>query len=113
MGKLQKPKHHIFVCASFRTKGEAQGVCNRKNSTSLIQYLESELVDRGLDDVLVSSTGCLKLCGLAERVLPQRGPVMMIYPDNYWYGEVDEEAIDEILDALEEGQPGKEYLFAG
>jgi (2Fe-2S) ferredoxin len=105
MGKLQKPKHHIFVCASFRTKGEAQGVCNRKNSTSLIQYLESELVDRGLDDVLVSSTGCLKLCN--------RGPVMMIYPDNYWYGEVDEEAIDEILDALEEGQPAQEYLFAG
>ncbi len=105
MGKLQKPKHHIFVCASFRTKGEAQGVCNRKNSTSLIQYLESELVDRGLDDVLVSSTGCLKLC--------DRGPVMMIYPDNYWYGEVDEEAIDEILDALEEGQPAQEYLFAG
>ncbi len=105
MGKLQKPKHHIFVCASFRTKGEAQGVCNRKNSTSLIQYLESELVDRGLDDVLVSSTGCLKLC--------ERGPVMMIYPDNYWYGEVDEEAIDEILDALEEGQPAQEYLFAG
>lgn len=105
MGKLNKPKHHIFVCASFRTKGEAQGVCNRKNSTSLIQYLESELVDRGLDDVLVSSTGCLKLC--------DRGPVMMIYPDNYWYGEVDEEAIDEILDALEEGQPAQEYLFAG
>jgi (2Fe-2S) ferredoxin len=105
MGKLNKPKHHIFVCASFRTKGEAQGVCNRKNSTSLIQYLESELVDRGLDDVLVSSTGCLKLCN--------RGPVMMIYPDNYWYGEVDEEAIDEILDALEEGQPAQEYLFAG
>ncbi|MBE9169380.1 (2Fe-2S) ferredoxin domain-containing protein [Pleurocapsales cyanobacterium LEGE 06147] len=101
---MQKPKHHIFVCASFRTKGEAQGICNRKNSTSLIQYLESELVDRGLDDVLVSSTGCMKLC--------DRGPVMMIYPDNYWYGEVDEEAIDEILDALEEGQPAKEYLFA-
>lgn len=104
MAKLQKPKHHIFVCASFRTKGEAQGVCNKKHSQSLIQYLESELVERGMDDVLVSSTGCLKLC--------EHGPVMMIYPDNFWYGEVNEEAIDEILDALESGNPAEDYLFA-
>ncbi|MGC9504216.1 (2Fe-2S) ferredoxin domain-containing protein [Baaleninema sp.] len=104
MGKLHKPNHHIFVCASFRAKGEAQGVCSKKSSMSLIQYLENELVDRGMDDVLVSSTGCLKLC--------DRGPVMMVYPDNYWYGEVDEDAIDEILDALEENEAAEEYLFA-
>ncbi|OKH25202.1 ferredoxin [Hydrococcus rivularis NIES-593] len=104
MVKLTKPKHHIFVCASFRMKGDAQGVCGRKGAVPLIQYLESELSDRGLDDVLVSSTGCLKLC--------DHGPVMMIYPDNYWYGEVDEAAIDEILDALEEGKAAEDYLFA-
>lgn len=104
MGKLTKPEHHIFICNSFRTKGEAQGVCNKKKAVSLIQYLENELVDRGLDNVLVSSTGCLKLC--------EHGPVMMIYPDNYWYGEVNEEAIDEILDALEEDKPAEDYLFA-
>ncbi|NEO25514.1 MAG: (2Fe-2S) ferredoxin domain-containing protein [Kamptonema sp. SIO4C4] len=104
MSKLQKPKHHIFVCASFRAGGDAQGVCDRKHAKSLIQYLENEIVDRGLDDVLISSTGCLKLCN--------HGPVMMVYPDNYWYGEVDEDAIDEILDALEEGEPAADYLFA-
>ena len=60
--------------------------------------------DRGLDDVLVSPTGCLKLC--------EKGPVMMVYPDNYWYGEVDEDAINTILDALEEGKPAEDYLFA-
>jgi len=103
MGKLKKPDHHIFVCASFRSKGEAQGVCNKKHAQSLMQYLEGELVDRGLN-VLVSSTGCMKLC--------DRGPVMMIYPDNYWYGEVNEEAIDDILDALEEGEAAEDYLFA-
>jgi (2Fe-2S) ferredoxin len=43
--------------------------------------------------------------------LCNNGPVMMVYPDNYWYGNVDEEAIDEILDALEDGKPAEDYLF--
>ncbi len=99
---MQKPEHHIFVCSSFRVNGNAKGVCQKKDSTTLIQYLESEITDRGLD-ALVSSTGCMNLCN--------NGPVMMVYPDNYWYGNVDEEAIDEILDALEDGKPAKDYLF--
>jgi len=99
---MQKPEHHIFVCSSFRVNGNAKGVCQKKDSTTLIQYLESEITDRGLD-ALVSSTGCMNLCN--------NGPVMMVYPDNYWYGNVDEEAIDEILDALEDGKPAEDYLF--
>ena len=63
---------------------------------SLLQYLQSELSDRDMDDVMVSSTGCLNLC--------EHGPVMIVYPEGYWYGEVDEDKIDDILDALEEGQ---------
>ncbi|MEQ9356231.1 (2Fe-2S) ferredoxin domain-containing protein [Coleofasciculus chthonoplastes] len=99
---MQKPEHHIFVCSSFRVNGDAKGVCQKKDSTTLIQYLESEITDRGLD-ALVSSTGCMNLCN--------NGPVMMVYPDNYWYGNVDEEAIDEILDALEDGKPAEDYIF--
>ena len=69
---MQKPKHHIFVCGSFRANGAPQGVCNKKSSMQLLQYLEQELADRGLSDVVVSSTGCLKVC--------DRGPAMVIYP---------------------------------
>lgn len=99
---MQKPNHHIFVCGSFRVAGEAKGACARKNSTVLIQYLESELSDRGLDDVLVSSTGCLNLC--------DHGPVMIVYPDGLWYGDVDEEKIDAVLDGLESGEPAPGQL---
>lgn len=70
-------------------------MCRNKNAVSLIQYLEEELADRGMDEVLVSNTGCLKLC--------DRGPIMVIYPEGYWYGNVNQAAIDEILDALENG----------
>jgi (2Fe-2S) ferredoxin len=103
---VKKPKHHIFVCGSFRANGGPQGVCNKKNSLQLLQYLEQELSDRGLTDVSVSSTGCLKLC--------DQGPAMIIYPQNWWYGGVETEAaLDEIIDALEEGQPAADYLLDG
>lgn len=101
---MKKPKHHIFVCASFRMSGSPQGVCNKKGAGSLLQYLEGELSDRGMDDVAVSMTGCLKLC--------DRGPVMAVYPENYWYGNVTENKIDEILDALSEGKSVNEYIIS-
>ena len=99
---MNKPKHHILVCASFRTAGEAKGICNKKGAVGLLQYLETEINDRGMDSIQVSSTGCLKLC--------DNGPVMVVYPEGYWYARVDESAIDDILDALESGNPCEKYL---
>ena len=101
---MKKPSHHVFVCASFRMTGEPQGVCHKKGAGQLLQYLESELSDRGLGDVIVSTTGCLKVC--------DRGPALVIYPQNLWYGNVTVEAITEILDALEAGEPCAKYLIA-
>ena len=101
---MKKPKHHIFVCGSFRAAGGPQGVCNKKNSMGLLQYLEQELSDRDMADVTVSSTGCLKLC--------EQGPVVVVYPEGHWYGKMDEERIDQMLDALAEGKPAEALLLA-
>lgn len=100
---MKKPEHHIFVCASFRMSGTPQGVCNKKGAGSLLQYLETEISDRGMDNVSVSMTGCLKVC--------DRGPAMVIYPGGHWYGDVNEGKIDEILDALENGKSIDKYLL--
>lgn len=99
---MEKPDHHILVCASFRGT-EAKGKCIRKKSLQLIPYLEGELADRELN-AMVSSTGCLNLC--------EEGPIMVIYPQAHWYGGVtSEEAVDEILDSLESGKPVDKYLL--
>jgi (2Fe-2S) ferredoxin len=100
---MKKPAHHIFVCGSYRAGGEPKGICHQKQSLGLIQYLQEELSDRGLCETLVSSTGCLKLC--------DHGPVLIVYPEGHWYGNVTQEAIDEILDGLEKGQPAEKYLI--
>jgi (2Fe-2S) ferredoxin len=91
---MNKPEYHFFICNSYRIGGEAQGACNKKGATDLLQYLEGEILDRGLD-AAVSSTGCLKAC--------TEGPVMVLYPHAKWFGQVTEEKIDDVLDALQAG----------
>jgi len=101
---MDKPKHHIFVCASFRADGEAKGMCHKKGSMDFLPYIENEILDRGMD-ALITSTGCMKAC--------DHGPIMIIYPEGHWYGKIEsEDAIDEILDALEDGEVVESYLIA-
>lgn len=100
---MKKPEYHILVCNSYRVAGDAQGFCNKNGATDFVQYISEECADRGLD-AAVSTTACLNVCS--------QGPVMVIHPQNLWYGGITEEKIDEILDALEEGGSVAEYLIA-
>lgn len=99
---MKKPDYHILVCNSFRIAGDAQGYCNKKGAVDLIQYLMEECADRELD-ATISSTGCLNVCS--------QGPIMVIHPNNLWYGGVTPDRIDEILDALEENKVVEEYII--
>lgn len=99
---MKKPDFHILVCNSYRVAGDAKGFCNKSGASDLVQYIMEECSDRGLD-VAVSTTGCLNVCS--------QGPIMVVHPNNYWYGGVTEERIDEILDALEEGNAVEEYII--
>ena len=82
----------------------------RANPSSAVTTLTPALVSAPMSSVvsstqtpvsrtrysIVSSTGCLKVC--------DRGPAMVVHPENLWYGNVEnEEAIDTILDAIEDG----------
>ncbi len=97
------PEHQIIMCQSFRVAGDKKGLCH-KQTDGFLQYVEEEVLDRGLD-CLVSATTCLKQC--------ERGPIMVIQPENWWFGKVDsEDAIDAILDGLEDGEPAAEYLLS-
>ncbi len=98
------PERQIILCQSFRVAGDKKGLCH-KQTDGFLQYIEEEVLDRGLD-CLVSATTCLKQC--------EKGPVMVIQPENWWFGGVDsEDAIDAILDGLEDGAPAEDYLLPG
>jgi (2Fe-2S) ferredoxin len=102
-GMMNKPTKHILVCGSFR-RGTQQGICHKKESTRLLQYFEQEISDRGMDEVMVSSTGCLQAC--------DEGPVVVVYPQNVWYGKVDEQVAEAILDALEGNSVAEAFVIA-
>jgi len=96
-------ERQILVCQSFRMAGDKKGICH-KGTDGFLQYLEEEVIDRGLD-CLISATTCLKHC--------ENGPIMVIQPDNLWFKEVNsEEIIDKILDGLEDGDPPVEHLLS-
>jgi len=99
---MHKPRFHLFLCNSFRTSGEPKGVCHQK-AGDLLQYLQAEVSDRGID-AIISTTSCLNVC--------EKGPVLIVYPDAWWYYNLDEGKIDTILDALEQDSPVTELLMA-
>lgn len=101
---MKKPKYHIFVCTSSRLTGENKGFCVQQKGKDIIQAFVEEVQERDLDsDVLVTNTGCLGLCTM--------GPVVMIYPEQIWYGKVTVEDVEEIMDALEDEQVVERLLI--
>lgn len=99
---MATPEKQILVCQSFRVKGDPKGICH-KQTDGFLQYLEEEILDRGLD-MQVVATGCLKQY--------EAGPIMVIQPDNWWFkGVASEAVIDAILDGIEDGTPPGEYLI--
>ncbi len=99
---MPKPETHILLCQSFRLKGDPKGICH-KQSDGFLQYLEEEILDRGLD-CQVTTTGCLKQC--------EDGPVVIVYPQGWWFRQVSSEAVlDAILDSIEAGTPASENLL--
>ncbi|MDR2586709.1 MAG: (2Fe-2S) ferredoxin domain-containing protein [Coriobacteriales bacterium] len=93
------PKYHIFVCTSCRINGVQKGFCFQKGSVNLVQTLMEEIEDRDLSsDCLVTNTGCFGIC--------DKGPIAVVYPEGVWYGNLDEDAIEQIAEEhLEGGTP--------
>jgi (2Fe-2S) ferredoxin len=88
---MQKPKTHIFVCTSSRVGGQQKGFCHSKGGVEIMATLLEEIEDRGLSgQVTVTNTGCFGIC--------EKGPVVVVYPDNVWYGAVTADDVAEIVD---------------
>jgi (2Fe-2S) ferredoxin len=64
-----------------------------------------EIEDNDLSgDVMVTNTGCFGIC--------DKGPVVVIYPEGTWYGNVTEEDIETIVEKhLVGGEKVKELLI--
>ena len=93
---MNKPERHIFVCTSSRPNGQQKGFCHTKDGVSVMGKFIEELEERGLSgEVMVSNTGCFGLC--------EQGPIVVVYPDNVWYGSVTPDDVEAIMEDHIEG----------
>ena len=93
---MLKPKKHIFVCTSSRPNGQQKGFCHTKSGVDILSNFREEIEERGLGgEVFISNTGCFGLC--------EQGPIVVVYPENVWYGSVTPEDVEEIMDEHIEG----------
>ncbi|WP_018247472.1 2Fe-2S ferredoxin [Orenia marismortui] len=94
---MNQPKYHIFVCSSSRINGQQRGFCVNKDSVEIIQNFMMEVQDRGMTDTMITNTGCLGIC--------DKGPIVIVYPEGVWYGNVSPDDVEEIVEShLENGE---------
>ena len=88
---MAKFSHHIFVCCNQRAPGHTRGCCNPDGSETLRNLFKVEISRRGLKpQVRANKAGCLDQCEL--------GPTVVIYPQEIWYGQVQPEDVERIVE---------------
>ena len=93
---MQKPLHHIFICTSSRANGQQKGFCHSKESVDVMMKFMEEIENRELNGkVFINNTGCFGVC--------EKGPIIVVYPDNVWYSAVTADDVAEIMDQHIEG----------
>lgn len=95
-GNMVSPKYHVFVCTSCRINGQQKGFCHSKGAVDLVQRFMEEIDDRDLSsEVMITNTGCFGIC--------EKGPVVVVYPEGVWYGNVTEDDVETIVEQHLEG----------
>ncbi len=84
-------KHHIFVCGNQRVPGHPRGCCDPEGQETLRAAFKKQIKSRSLRaSTRANRAGCLDQC--------EHGPCLVIYPEGVWYGSVQVEDVDEILE---------------
>ncbi len=83
---------HLFFCTTQRAPGEM--CCNSSGAQAMRDYCKERVKAAGEQikgSVRVNSAGCLDRC--------DKGPVIVVYPEDVWYTYIDQEDIDEIVES--------------
>jgi len=88
---MAKFTHHLFICCNQREAGHRRGSCDPAGAEALRNKFKIEAKKRGLSpEVRANKAGCLDQCEL--------GACMVIYPQEIWYGKVQLDDVERILD---------------
>ena len=92
-------EHHVFVCHNARPEGAPRPSCTRDGKSDLHAELQRLAKEAGLGArVRINNSGCLDQC--------EHGPMMVVYPEAVWYGNVHvEDAAEIVREHLVGGRP--------
>ena len=92
-------ERHVFVCHNVRPEGAARPSCTQDGKSDLHARLQQLSKAAGLGGkVRINKAGCLDQC--------EHGPVVVVYPEGVWYGNVRPEDAAEIVEEhLAGGRP--------
>ena len=103
----QRISHHLLLCAT-PTKAKC---CAPQDGAATWDALKRLVREHGLEDpqraggvVLRSKVDCLRVC--------VTGPVLLVWPDGIWYGEISPERLERIvIEHVVQGKPCREWIL--
>jgi (2Fe-2S) ferredoxin len=92
-------EHHVFVCHNTRPEGAPRRSCGCDATTDLHAQLQKLAKAAGLGEtVRINKAGCMNQC--------EHGPMVVVYPEAVWYGNVHpEDAAAIVQEHLVGGKP--------
>jgi len=99
-------ERHVFVCQNVRPEGAPRPSCTADGKSELFTQLQQLTRAAGLGRaVRINKSGCLDQC--------EHGPVVVVYPETVWYGNVQtEDATAIVQEHLVNGQPVERLRLA-
>ncbi|MGQ0765030.1 MAG: (2Fe-2S) ferredoxin domain-containing protein [Gemmatimonadota bacterium] len=99
--RMEPYKRHVFICTGSFCSPERGG---RRLYSDLASLLDREDLLFGETRVKRGETPCLGVC--------ERGPIMVVYPEGSWYGNVTPELLDRVVaEHLRDGRPVEDAIF--
>lgn len=91
------PKIHVLVCVNERRPDDPLPCCAHRGGWEVYQALRDAVARAGLNrEVWVTRTGCMVHC--------TKGPTVVVYPDDVWYGSVSPADVPDLV---------REHLLGG
>jgi (2Fe-2S) ferredoxin len=89
-----KPQKHLFICQNMRDPSNPRGSCKARGSEETLSLLKDEIKKRGIRQTIeFDGSTCVDCC--------KYGPVMVVYPDNIWLGNITEDKLTTVLDLIQ------------
>lgn len=102
--KIGDYHRHIFLCVGPSCCSDTSGLAAWKKLKDELKARNLSLSD-GPKAVYRTKVQCLRIC--------KGGPILLVYPEGYWYSGMTTERIDRFIDEqIIAGKPIEEWIFA-